>query len=321
MTPQDQIYHSRTLQALTEIEPPPYLVDGFLRRETLTLFTSGPYTGKTMLMLDLMLSMEGSLKYLETFDIVSPSSCLYIGLDSPKWDLSGQLKKLALGHELGPDKLSMFDSRVIGRRDSKIKITDPALPDYLRWLKETYTIDVLFIDTIRRFHDGNENDSLEMGQMMERLEGLVDDHHFTIIMSTHTAKPTGTDRSINYSARGSTVIPGSVDFHYHLSRNRKGQLILNGSGKRRGESHGEGSLLLEFKDLPGPALRILPVDDTVPPTSGGADVLEVLASGPKTAPELVAATGQSYWKVQKELAHLLANHRVQRVSRGTWALS
>lgn len=311
--------NSRKLDELANIPEPPYLIDGFLRQHTLTLLSSEPHVGKTMFMLDMMLCMEKKLTYLKTFDVVSPSSCLFLGLDSPKWDLASQLRKLAVGHQISGYDLELFDSRAICRRDAKILITDNTFVEYAQYMRQLYGIDVLFIDTLRRVHSHNENDSGEMSYVMEKLESLVDDHGFTVILATHTAKPGLAERSTNYSARGSTVISGSVDFHYHLSLNRDGNVVLNGSAKRRGESKGSGDLIIKMVDLPGPGIVLEPIA----PAEQDAEpqILAALAHGKLTAKDLVDKTGIGYWKIQKSLTNLLAKGRIIRPSRGVWELA
>lgn len=312
-----------SVEELAAVPAPPYLIEGFLRKHTITMLSSEPHTGKTMMMIDMLLCMEQGIKLFNTFDVVERSSSLFIGRDSPKWDIAGQIRKLSLGHGIQTSDLAMFDSRFITRKDARVTIFDAGFLDLLKEMQQEHGIKNIFFDTQRRVHNANENDSGEMGAVMEVLERLVDDHGFTIIFSTHTSKPMGVTRSTNYSARGSTVISGSVDFHYSMSLNSKEQIVLNGVSKRRGESRGKGNMLLEMKDLPGGGLQILPVESTAASVPLSEKIMQALALKPDgmSAPELSQATGISYWTLQKLLTQLSVAGSIKRLKRGVWALS
>lgn len=311
-------YKTLTLSELAQEEPPPYIVDGFLRKHTITLLSSEPHVGKTMLMLDLMLCMETRAKFLKTFDVPIAASSIFIALDSPKWDIAGQLKKLALGHGIDPLDMAMWDSRILTRKEARLTIFDAKVLDWLKDIRST-GIDVLFIDTHRRIHTANENDSGEMSAVMNQIERFVDVLGFTVVISTHVGKPMGVDRSVNYQVRGSTVISGSIDYHYSLKAGKNDTIIVNGVSKRRGESKGSGDVHLKFTDHPGGALTIDPLPSSQ--NEAEAALIEVLSNGPMTKAEAGLASGLSYWKVQKALTNLLAANRIRQREDKKWELS
>jgi len=295
-------------------------VEGLIRKNTLTLFSSEPHVGKTMLMLYLAMCMEHKIKVLDTFDVNINTSSVFIGVDSPKWDLAVQSQKIKKGLGLTAAQTAMMDSRVLGRGvRPKPDIMHPDFVDWLKELAETYHIDTIFIDTLRRVHHRNENASDEMSEVMERLESFVDEGRATIIMSTHTSKPIGVARSALYAVRGSTVIAGSADFHYSMGLNKKGQIVLDGTSKRRGENRAKGVMLLEFEEKDG-AIRIKVLD------SGESNpveelVLKELATGPQSAIYLKENTGGSYWAVQRALKALHNSGKVIKIERGIWSLA
>ncbi len=312
-------YPTEPLRDLLKVVPPPYIIDGLIRKHTITLFSAEPHVGKTMMMLDLALSMEFGIKFLDTFDVSIRTSSIFIALDSPRWDVSLQLQKLKRGHGINDADAAMMDSRVLCRGvKPRPNLMHPSFVEWLKELSEAYGTTVIFIDTLRRLHNRNENASDEMGEVMERLESFVDEGKATIIMSTHTSKPTGAERSALYSVRGSTVIPGSADFHYSMGLNKKGQIVFDGTSKRRGENRTYGAMLLEFVES-NDGLKIQVVDTPDNPTV--EKVFKELLTGPKTAKELVPATGGSYHSVQRALRTLQKSGRIQKVERGIWRLS
>lgn len=311
-------YKTQNLADLLSIKPPPYLVDGFLRQHTITLLSSEPHVGKTMLMLDLAICMETKIKYLKTFDVSINSSCIFLAQDSPKWDIASQFQKLHAGHELTKKSTQMWESRIMTRDKTRPRLFDPHFVPWAKEVKEEHTADVMFFDTHRKFHDANENDSGEMSSVMEVFERLVDEVGMTIVFSTHLAKPSGVERSGNYAVRGSTVIPGAVDYHYQLRLSKEGYILLNGTEKRRGESRATGSLAFEMKPHNG-GLIIVPVEQSVLTDSPVMTALAV-KNEPMTAMEICQVTGLSYYNVQNHLRNLSASKRIKKVERGKWQL-
>lgn len=315
------LYKTEALADLFDVTPPPYLVEGLIRKHTLTLFSSEPHVGKTMFMLYLAMCMENKIKVLDTFDVLINTSSIFIGVDSPRWDIAVQAQKIKRGLGLTDAQVAMMDSRILPRGvKPKPDIMDPNFLDWLKELTDTYQTDTIFIDTIRRVHHRNENDSSEMSEVMERLEEFVDKGRATIIMSTHTSKPIGVERSSLYSVRGSTVIAGSADFHYSMGLNKKGQIVFDGTSKRRGENRAKGYMLLEYVEKDGGLkIQVIEEDAVADPTQ--ELVFKALTSGPKTAPQLVSETNGSYWAVQKALRSLRGKGRIKKVERGLWSLA
>lgn len=268
--------------------------------------------------------METGKKVFDKFDIPMRTSSIYIGLDSPKWDIAGQVRKLGKGLNITEGDYGMMDSRILFRGSKpRPNIMDPAFFDWLGELRQEHGIDTVFIDTFRRLHDRNENDSGEMGAVMERLEDLVDKQKATIIMATHTSKPAqGVVQSALYETRGSTVIPGSADYHYGLRLSKQNYVLLNGTAKRRGGSRREGWLTLELKDLPdgGLGIQIVPEEASTEGDSGNSAILDALGTSPTplTAPRLCELTGLTYSKVDHALRRLAKEGKITKVGRGLW---
>jgi RecA-family ATPase len=312
------LYRTEPLSDLLQVVPPPYLIDGLIRKNTITLFSSEPHTGKSMIMLYLALCMEHGKQVFDTFDVSIRTSSIYIAMDSPRWDIASQIQKLSRGLGLTPGDIAMMDSRILCRGTKpKPNVMDAGFVDWLKELSESYQIDTIFIDTLRRVHHRNENASEDMSEVMERLEAFVDQGRATIIMATHTSKGMGFERSSLYSVRGSTVIPGSADFHYSLSLDKNKNIVFDGTSKRRGENRSAGHITLAFRESNN-GLRIELVDQPDEPTA--ELVFKELLTGPKTAQQLVPATGGSYHSVQKALKKLSDAGRVRRIERGVWSL-
>lgn len=312
-----EVYKTQNLAKLLQIEPPPYLIDGFLRQHTVTALSSEPHVGKTMLMLDMMLCMETKHKFLDTFDIKRNSSTIFLAQDSARWDVALQFQKLVRGHELQPKQISMFESRILLRDHGACpRLSDPKFGPWLESMRLEHGADIVMFDTHRKFHNANENDSGEMSLVMNVFEELVDKYGMTVVFATHVGKPGMVERSTNYTIRGSTVIAGSVDYHYQL-RNVKGYIGLDGTAKRRGEYKAKSDdLLFEMKPHNN-GLLILPVAKQLTQSP----VLTAIQNGADTAIRIAKATGMSYYDVQNHLRNLKISGKVTNPKRGIWAAS
>ena len=172
---------TQSLVDLLDIQPPPYLVDGFLRQHTITMVSSEPHLGKTMLMLDLAICMETKTKFLDTFEVPINSSSVILAQDSARWDVAIQFQKLVKGHQLTPQQVAMFDSRIMTRSSKAPRLFDSQFGPWCKMMREEHSCDVIMFDTHRRFHDANENDSGEMSDVMGVFERLVDDFGMTVV--------------------------------------------------------------------------------------------------------------------------------------------
>jgi hypothetical protein len=320
------MYDSEPLGKLLDVKPPPFLIEELLRKNTITLLASEPYTGKTLIMLYWALCMESGKKVFDKYQIPVRTSSMFLALDSPRWDIALQLQKLSVGLNLTSADYAMMDSHILTRgKIPRPQLLDPKFGEWLCELRDEKEIDTIFIDTGRQIHSKNENSSDEMGTVMEKMQELVDKEQLTIIVAAHDGKPGLTPKSALYRVRGSTVIPGSVDYHYSLGLNKHDQIIFDGTAKRRGGGRRQGHLLLELKDLPNEGLGIAIVEEQQDAETQNVSeelVLGALASDTQLpAPQIVEKSGLSYNVVQKVLAKLLDEGKVERPARGVWKLA
>lgn len=201
------------------IPKPPPLIEGVLLDRTITMISAEPYCGKTMFTLSLALSVATGLPFLDTFSVPTAKPVLYLGQDAPSWDYAEQTRKLSRGYGISDSGLDAIPLDF--GLNAGVTITDPRFSRLLNDWHNTTGFGVLVMDTLASFHNFDENESRSMGLIMTALKRARDMLGCAIIFTHHTAKPMGdkpTSRSLNYAARGSSVIAGTVDFHYALHR-------------------------------------------------------------------------------------------------------
>lgn len=215
------------------VAAPAFLFTPILRSRTLTMLSAEPFTGKTLLMLSMLLSLDTGTSLLGQFPPASGHRCLFIGQDAPTWDYHGQFLKLFYGLGLGPSEAdtSLPSFFFLNRGFSLLD------PDFFKMLEEAvllYGTSVLFLDTLLEFHNLDENSNRDMKRVMGILKAARDHLGLTILFSHHTnklfmtagafparspANPLSGNAlpiSRNAAARGASVIAGSVDAHVAL---------------------------------------------------------------------------------------------------------
>lgn len=214
-----------------ETPPPPYLFNGFMRDYAITQVAADPYTGKTMLMLYMALCCDFHRPLFDQFAPLRNHKVLYIGPDSPDWDLGQQSRKLMLGMGIKRPEWRQTDIKV--HIDQDINIVDPEFIKSVNELHAEFPFSVLFIDTLLDVHDFDPNSWQMMKQVMKVLKMMRDTYGCAIIFAHHTSKPTAVERPVVYAGGGSGKVVGSSDFQFLLRR--KGTRVNLFFGKQRGQ--------------------------------------------------------------------------------------
>ncbi len=188
---------------------------------------------------------------------------------------------------------------------------------------------VLFLDTLASVHGGNENDTREMGILMSMLKEIRDKFRCCIIFTHHTAKPSqGLVRSENYSARGASVISGSIDFHLTLKREGDLDRIKIRMPKGRGAERLDKLSyfdIIESADADGNISIRLATPNSNDTRTGR--LLAALGKGPMTRSELISVLSSELapvpagYATDNSLTSLLRAGKIKKTARGTWALA
>lgn len=215
----------------TVLAPPTMLIADLIRSESIVLISGEPFTGKTMFLLAVALSLDTGLPLFDSFIPTPNHKTLFVGQDAPSWDYFGQISALARGY-LGKTKMNLNTLCVFNRG---LYVNE--LRKFVTEAVSLYGIDVLMLDVLKSFHTADENSNVEMARIMDLLKLLRDEHRLTIFITHHTSKAygqkgNGNEITGNYRARGASVIAGSIDQHFLLTRS--GNQIQLSMPKMRG---------------------------------------------------------------------------------------
>jgi hypothetical protein len=177
-----------------------WVVDRLIPKESITVLFGKGGIGKTWLMMDMARCIGSGIDYLGYETRQTP--VIFVDFENPVAVLNTRTQRLGeaegvhfwrVGNELKPPKL-----------DS---------PEWEQY-KELPEESVLVFDTLRASQSGDENDSRDMAEVMNRMKELRD-MGFTIILLHHTAK--NTDKV----SKGSTAIVDLADHILGLTRVRQ----------------------------------------------------------------------------------------------------
>lgn len=225
---------------------PEMLIQGILARQGVAVIAAPPYKGKTFLALEAMRAVAEGAPFLGHFKVTRPGNVLYLGNDSPGWDLAAQFDKLiglpdpkledvtrllnetALGsyrfifdtsftldHDGNADLLIDAARRAWSSRGYDYFHTESEVIEQEREVRGT---DLIVIDTLRSVHGAEENDNTAMQRIMNRLRYIAHETKAAVLALHHFNK--GSKESPEASLerlRGASAIGGAVDSIYALT--------------------------------------------------------------------------------------------------------
>lgn len=221
-----------SMKDLLQLEVPPmqWLVQDLIPAETINLLVAPPGTGKSLVCLDLAMSVvtdrlflgrgcrSGTVLYLAAED----------GWKRVHWRASDWVKAHgATGEQLDRFRVMPFSLQVATGNDDSVEAARDA------WEQLYRTVDffdpiLIILDPFVELHEGlDENDAAQMSGLIRNLRKLVRGKDRAMIITHHDRKSIGGEPGV-YSGRGSSAIPGGVDGQYHL---RAAEAAEDGDGE------------------------------------------------------------------------------------------
>lgn len=227
--------------------PPPWLLPGTLRANTLTLLSASSGTGKSMLATALGLSLASGQSFLGNKPPAQPRPVLFFSADPPAWDSEYVCRRVARGlgvplihpepdETVGEPRLWYLHERFdIARAHRGWSGLRPSL-GMQNGIEIFAEPRLLIFDALRSYHTGDENDAEHMSKVMASFRTLCTAR--TSVLLLHHEGPISSRRTLSQSSRGSSVITDVVDAHLVLRakkmKNGKGAKITAWWAKGRG---------------------------------------------------------------------------------------
>ena len=158
------------------------IVEGLIPDKGVLLTLGAPGAGKTWFALECALALALERKAFGKFQ-AQKRRTLFIGEDSPDWDLGCMMRALERGYGLKEERLELHENvffsvhkgAQFSTPEGMLEIIDTVEKLFIDWEHEEPELDsgLIVLDSLRRLHRNNENSSDEMAVVMRRIGELA----------------------------------------------------------------------------------------------------------------------------------------------------
>lgn len=193
------------------------ILDGFLNKDAPTLITASGGTGKSALVLNMMLALGSPdvTEWMGFKKVESKYTSMIVQQEDSQYTITERLRLMCKDPAMkgGIDSISFVgDSFKVANKS----LSDDTLTDYITeniknmFINGEEIPDLLILDSLSVFAGASENDSMSMRGVTNKLFSLCSKFGMTPIVIHHHGKET------NSNSRGSTAIVDSFRCHYTL---------------------------------------------------------------------------------------------------------
>lgn len=204
-----KIYDAKEIFEM-EIPEQSFLIENLISEESLNFLAGEEGCGKSMLAMNLALSVAiGAEKWLN-YRIGKPGKVLYLNNEIAFSDFARRLKTMS------------------GNLPTRGDISKLIVPDEVPALRECWDVlneecerlrpRLVVVDCLYFTHDRDENDSSQMKQLMRQFIELRNHHKLALLLVHHTKKGARNERMHNDLMRGSNVFGGVTDTVLQIRR-------------------------------------------------------------------------------------------------------
>lgn len=161
--------------------------------------------GKSWLALELAVCIAAGVPFLDRHAITQPGLVFYLTEESNLRNIYNRLRMLLLAKGLGPDVLR-GNLRLLVRK--RVKLTDPSWRTRILAAIDRDKPVMLFLDPLRRYHDGGENDSADLVAVLDAAAEFQE--HGCAVPIVHHMRKTS---EANADVRTGQQMRGSSDLH------------------------------------------------------------------------------------------------------------
>lgn len=234
-----------------EIEPPPWAITGWLCAGDICVLAGDSGLGKSWLLLDLAFALALGHAWLEALSPpadLEPQRVLYIDEEQNHRLVRHRIQKWSRGRKLKPQALEAAQIHYLV--ENAINLDDDHQFRRLQVEIDAFKPHWIFIDTLSKIHDREENSNSEMTALFARKirpiaqrvgAGVVALHHYN-----KPSKERGDDSTVRL--RGASSIKADLDELFTLEADQEGGgMVLRHDKSRWGPT--SQSLKVELEDL------------------------------------------------------------------------
>lgn len=201
-----------------------WLVEDLIPSEAITLVSGAPASYKTFISIHLAQCVAEGKDFLGRYRIPQQMNVVVLDKENTPRDLKERFVNIGMNKEAS----ILYASNL-----ERFYLTDEKdVDELIQKLEEPPGSGLLIIDSLRRFHKGEENSSGDMSAIFDNLKKVTNRGITIVILHHHRKEPVGGFASAN-SVRGSSDIIAAVDCHIALEFVKKDALITFNQHKLR----------------------------------------------------------------------------------------
>lgn len=188
--------------------------NGLLSTGDIMVVGGGSKIGKSALVMNIGICLASGMSVFNKFRVPQKNTVTYLQGEIAERPLQDRLTRMMLGEPNLYKTLGEF--RLVSVKGAKL--TQPDTWDRLSEALEHLETEVLILDPLYKFYEGDENKVSDMVKFFDALDTLRDKHEMAVIVVHHHAKPSMMSRPGAMQLRGSSAIFDYGDTYLTLNR-------------------------------------------------------------------------------------------------------
>ena len=213
--PKGMVTFTRADELMKQVDNPEWLIEGIVEKESLACVFGKPKSGKSFIAIAMAAAIAKGEKFYGNQSYTAP--VMFVCGEGQR----GTKRRLAAWQQ----GMYSLDGVPLYLSDRAIRINDN---DEFKMLEaeidalqtQVGKIGMIVIDTFQRNFVGNENSAEDVGNFINKLDGLVSHYKCCVLLVHHTG------HGNNDRGRGSSVMGASLDYEFKVARDDK---IVEGS--------------------------------------------------------------------------------------------
>jgi hypothetical protein len=189
------------LDALQSSLPPvPWIADGWLGEGDLVIFGGEWASGKSLIALDLAISVATGIHWMGRIPITKTGPVLYVDEENNARNVTRRISRMVRGRNIDPEIASAIPLRYLSK--NHLRLDAPRGLSTLRAEIEAHRPVLVVLDSLIRFHGADENSNTEMAALFgEAIVPLATKYNVAFVVLDHMRKPSKEDQQFDQGHR------------------------------------------------------------------------------------------------------------------------
>jgi len=182
------------------LPPVPWIADGWLGEGDLVIFGGEWASGKSLIALDLAISVATGIHWMGRIPIAKTGPVLYVDEENNSRNVTRRLSRMIRGRNLDPDLAASIPLRYLTK--NHLRLDAPNGLSTLRTEIETHRHVLVVLDSLIRFHGADENSNTDMAALFgEAIVPLATKYGCAFVVLDHMRKPSKDDERFDQGHR------------------------------------------------------------------------------------------------------------------------